>query len=328
MPHRSRSPTPRRLARWGVLRRAGGYPSFDRVELRPTALRQQPRLQRPCCGVMHPETRTRITEHRPQIIDGCVRQIPPRANADPFAEALHRRADTDHHREIIDFDDATEQINLAFENDQIPILVGGTSFYFKALENGLSSLPESTQETKSKYKKIIEENSSEYLHKKLMEIDPVSAERIHHNDSQRIIRAMEVYELSGSPMSELQGQKMGGLNHPIKKIVLMPERSILHERIENRFIDMMKEGFLEEVKEIIKEYNLSADSPSMRCVGYRQVLNFLEGKNSNSEMIENSIYASRQLCKRQCTWLNAEEDALFLKDANIKEFSNLIKPFL
>jgi tRNA dimethylallyltransferase len=224
--------------------------------------------------------------------------------------------------------DATEQINLAFENDQIPILVGGTSFYFKALENGLSSLPESTQETKSKYKKIIEENSSEYLHKKLMEIDPVSAERIHQNDSQRIIRAMEVYELSGSPMSELQGQKIGGINHPIKKIVLMPERSILHERIENRFIDMIKEGFIEEVKEIIKEYNLSADSPSMRCVGYRQVLNFLEGKNSNSEMIENSIYASRQLCKRQCTWLNAEEDALFLKDANIKEFSNLIKPFL
>ena len=200
--------------------------------------------------------------------------------------------------------------------------------YFKALENGLSSLPESTQETKSKYKKIIEENSSEYLHKKLMEIDPVSAERIHHNDSQRIIRAMEVYELSGSPMSELQGQKIGGLNHPIKKIVLMPERSILHERIENRFIDMIKEGFLEEVKEIVKEYNLSADSPSMRCVGYRQALNFLEGKNSNSEMIENSIYASRQLCKRQCTWLNAEEDALFMKDANIKEFSNLIKPFL
>ena len=110
-----------------------------------------------------------------------------------------------------------------------------------------------------------------------MEIDPVSAERIHHNDSQRIIRAMEVYELSGSPMSELQGQKIGGINHPIKKIVLMPERSILHERIENRFIDMMKKGLLEEVKDIIKEYNLSADSPSMRCVGYRQVLNFLRG---------------------------------------------------
>ena len=228
---------------------------------------------------------------------------------------------------VNDFIDlATTQIELAFKEDKLPILVGGTSFYFNALEHGISNLPASTDKSRKHFNELLQKQGSEKLHAKLKEIDPKSAERIHPNDSQRITRALEVYDLSGETLSSLQGQKNHKkLNHKIKKIILMPKRSELHERIEERFIDMITNGFLDEVEALKNNKKLNLDLASMRCVGYRQVWNYFEGIYNKKEMMEKSIVATRQLCKRQCTWLRNEKEALVLTNPNIDKAINYIK---
>ena len=228
---------------------------------------------------------------------------------------------------VNDFIDlATTQIELAFKKDKLPILVGGTSFYFNALEHGISNLPASTEKSRKHFNDLLKKHGSEKLHDNLKEIDPKSAERIHQNDSQRITRALEVYDLSGETLSSLQGQKNHKkLNHKIKKIILMPKRSELHERIEERFIDMIKNGFLDEVEALKNNKKLNLDLASMRCVGYRQVWNYFEGIYNKKEMMEKSIVATRQLCKRQCTWLRNEKEALVLTNPNIDKAINYIK---
>ena len=228
---------------------------------------------------------------------------------------------------VNDFIDlATTQIELAFKEDKLPILVGGTSFYFNALEHGISNLPASTDKSRKHFNELLQKQGSEKLHAKLKEIDPKSAERIHPNDSQRITRALEVYDLSGETLSNLQGKKNHKkLNAEIKKIILMPKRSDLHERIEWRFIDMIKSGFLDEVETLRQNKKLNLDLASMRCVGYRQVWNYFEGIYNKKEMMEKSIVATRQLCKRQCTWLRNEKEALVLTNPNIDKAINYIK---
>lgn len=221
--------------------------------------------------------------------------------------------------------DATHQINLAFENQELPILVGGTSFYFNALENGLSDLPESTTESREKFNQLLKDKGSKALHQDLEKIDPVASKRIHPNDTQRITRALEVFNISGQTLTELQGKKQGGLNCIIKKIILMPERSVLHQRIETRFYLMMAQGFIEEVKTLKKDKNLHEGLPSIRCVGYRQAWQFLNHKINESEMIEKSIIATRQLCKRQSTWLRSETTGLILKTADIEKSLQFIQ---
>ena len=210
---------------------------------------------------------------------------------------------------VNDFIDlATTQIELAFKEDKLPILVGGTSFYFNALEHGISNLPASTDKSRKHFNELLQKQGSEKLHAKLKEIDPKSAERIHPNDSQRITRALEVYDLSGETLSNLQGKKNHKkLNAEIKKIILMPKRSELHERIEGRFINMIKSGFLDEVETLRQNKKLNLDLASMRCVGYRQVWNYFDGMYNKKEMIEKAIVATRQLCKRQSTWLKNEK---------------------
>ena len=210
---------------------------------------------------------------------------------------------------VNDFIDlATTQIELAFKEDKLPILVGGTSFYFNALEHGISNLPASTDKSRKHFNELLQKQGSEKLHAKLKEIDPKSAERIHPNDSQRITRALEVYDLSGETLSSLQGKKNPKkLNAEIKKIILMPKRSELHERIEGRFINMIKSGFLDEVETLRQNKKLNLDLASMRCVGYRQVWNYFDGMYNKKEMIEKAIVATRQLCKRQSTWLKNEK---------------------
>ncbi len=221
--------------------------------------------------------------------------------------------------------DASKQIETAFTNDETPVLVGGTSFYFNALEHGLSHLPESTKESKEKFNQQLKDKGSATLHKNLKKIDPQAAKRIHANDSQRIIRALEVFELSGKTLSELQGNKQPGINHPIKKIILMPERSELHKRIEMRFLSMMENGFLEEVQALKQNPNLHENLSSIRCVGYRQAWQYLNGEIDKATMIEKAIIATRQLCKRQSTWLKNETDALVLKTANIQQTLDFIQ---
>jgi tRNA dimethylallyltransferase len=228
---------------------------------------------------------------------------------------------------VNDFIDlATTQIELAFKEGKLPILVGGTSFYFNALEHGISNLPASTDKSRKHFNELLKKHGSEKLHDNLKEIDPKSAERIHQNDSQRITRALEVYDLSGEMLSSLQGQKNHKkLNHKIKKIILMPKRSELHERIEERFIDMIKNGFLDEVEALKNNKKLNLDLASMRCVGYRQVWNYFEGIYNKKEMMEKAIVATRQLCKRQCTWLRNEKEALVLTNPNIDKAIDYIK---
>ena len=228
---------------------------------------------------------------------------------------------------VNDFIDlATTQIELAFKENKLPILVGGTSFYFNALEHGISNLPASTDQSRKHFNDLLKKHGSEKLHSNLKEIDPDSAARIHPNDSQRITRALEVHDLSGETLSSLQGQKNHKkLNLKIKKIILMPNRSELHERIEERFIDMIKNGFLDEVKALKNNKKLNLDLASMRCVGYRQVWNYFDGMYNKKEMIEKAIVATRQLCKRQCTWLRNEEEALVLSNQSIDRVIDYIK---
>ena len=222
---------------------------------------------------------------------------------------------------VNDFIDlATTQIELAFKENKLPILVGGTSFYFNALEHGISNLPASTDKSRKHFNNLLKEQGSEKLHHRLKEIDSKSAARIHPNDSQRVTRALEVHDLSGEILSGLQGKKNHKkLNVRIKKIILMPKRSELHERIEERFIDMIKNGFLDEVEALKKNKKLNLDLASMRCVGYRQVWNYFDGIYNKKEMIEKAIVATRQLCKRQSTWLRNEKEALLLNQTDVKK---------
>ena len=228
---------------------------------------------------------------------------------------------------VNDFIDlATTKIELAFKEDKLPILVGGTSFYFNALEHGISNLPASTDKSREHFNELLQKQGSEKLHDKLKEIDPKSAERIHPNDSQRITRALEVYDLAGETLSNLQGKKNHKkLKAQIKKIILMPKRSELHKRIEERFIDMIKNGFLDEVEGLKNNKKLNLDLASMRCVGYRQVWNYFDGMYNKKEMIEKAIVATRQLCKRQSTWLNNEKEGLILSQSDIKKAVNFLR---
>jgi tRNA dimethylallyltransferase len=221
--------------------------------------------------------------------------------------------------------DATHQIELAFSQNKLPILVGGTSFYFNALEHGLSNLPESTPESREKFNQLVKEKGLDSLYQSLQKIDPIAAQRIHANDSQRIIRGLEVFNISGKTLSELQGKKQGGLNCIIKKIILMPDRSELHQRIETRFHLMMEQGFMDEVRVLKTNTALHQDLPSIRCVGYRQAWQFLNNEIDEAEMIERSIIATRQLCKRQSTWLRSQTQGLKLKTADIKKTVNFIQ---
>ena len=221
---------------------------------------------------------------------------------------------------------AKDHIDLALQENRLPVLVGGTSFYFHALEHGLSELPESTKDSRKHFNNLLKNKGSEKLHSQLVKIDPKSAERIHPNDSQRITRALEVFHLSGQTLGELQGnQAINKLNHQIKKIILMPDRSELHLRIEKRFMKMMESGFLDEVEILRNNKNLNLDLASMRCVGYRQAWKYFDGVYDKQEMIDKAVIASRQLCKRQCTWLRNENNALILKKANIDKVINFLQ---
>ncbi len=213
--------------------------------------------------------------------------------------------------------DAKAQIKSAFDKEQLPVLVGGTSFYFNALEHGLSNLPESTNASRQKFKQLLKDKGSEQLHKDLSKIDKKAAERIHPNDSQRVTRALEVFDLSGQTLSKLQGNKKPAIDYPIKKIILMPNRSELHRRIEKRFLTMMDNDFLTEVKNLKQNPNLNTDLPSIRCVGYRQAWQYLDGEIDKPTMIEKAIIATRQLCKHQSTWLRSEKNALILEKPEV-----------
>ncbi len=198
---------------------------------------------------------------------------------------------------------------------KIPLLVGGTMLYFKALEGGLSGLPEANQEVRAKLDAEAAQIGWPAMHSKLARIDPETAARLMPNDMQRIQRALEVYEITGETMSSLFAKQTSeALPYKLLKIALIPsDRKVLHARIETRFDDMLKQSLVDEVKALKAKYpTLTPESTSMRCVGYRQALEYLNGDYDADELRNRGIFATRQLAKRQLTWLRGMDDVIEL----------------
>ncbi|MCF6190410.1 MAG: tRNA (adenosine(37)-N6)-dimethylallyltransferase MiaA [Cocleimonas sp.] len=207
--------------------------------------------------------------------------------------------------------DALLEMQKITEKGKIPVLVGGTMLYYRALENGLAVLPEADPEVRKKLSAEADEKGWDFLHQRLVEVDPVAGKRIHPNDKQRIQRALEVYELSGKPLTELHKEaQLDALPYRLIKIALIPEREWIRDLAEKRFEMMMEQGFLDEVKALYAREDLHADLPSMRCVGYRQAWQYLDGKLDADEMKERAVIATRQLAKRQMTWMRSEPNII------------------
>ena len=222
-----------------------------------------------------------------------------------------------HH--LIDIIDPTETYSAArFRADalrlmseitarrKVPLLVGGTMLYFKALREGLSELPESDRAARDKIDVEAAERGWPAMHAELERVDPHTAARLKPTDAQRIQRALEIYRVTGKPMSQLLGRNKSALPYRLVEIALVPsERSELHRRIEARFDAMLERGLVEELRSLRERYALRASLPSMRCVGYRQAWLHLDGTLGRDELRDRGIFATRQLAKRQLTWLRA-----------------------
>jgi tRNA dimethylallyltransferase len=238
--------------------------------------------------------------------------------AKPDAATLARAP---HH--LIDIIDPTEAYSAAaFRHDalrlmaditargKIPLLVGGTMLYFKALREGLSELPQADPEVRATLDAEIAEHGIEHLHAELAKVDAETAARLAPADTQRIQRAMEIYRLTGQPMSVLfKQQTQHELPYDVTSIALVPsERSVLHQRIAVRFQQMLKDGLIDELRGLRDKYPLHPDMTSMRCVGYRQAWEYMDGEIDKGQLMEKGIAATRQLAKRQLTWLRSMPD--------------------
>lgn len=209
------------------------------------------------------------------------------------------------------------------ERGKLPLLTGGTMLYFNVLFHGLASLPTADAKIRQQLDAEAYLIGKKAMHEKLQAIDPVSATRIHPNDPQRVQRALEVYQLTGKSMTQLHAEaKSEDIPYnKIKMIIAPQDRTILHKKIAKRFAIMLDQGLVQEVKTLYKRGDLTAQMPSIRAVGYRQVWRYLEGEISHSDMQEKGIIATRQLAKRQFTWLRKETDAhhFYSEKANIVE---------
>ena len=201
--------------------------------------------------------------------------------------------------------DALEAMADITARGKIPLLVGGTMLYFKALLEGLAELPKACPETRADIDAQANSLGWPAVHAELAMVDPVTAARLHPTDAQRVQRALEIYRLSGRPMSALldEGQNQAPAYDYLSLGLLPSDRSVLHTRIAERFDAMLAAGLENEVSALRKNYQLTPDLPSMRCVGYRQVWEAQDGTSPRSEMRDRGIYATRQLAKRQITWI-------------------------
>lgn len=210
--------------------------------------------------------------------------------------------------------DAKALIDAIHARDRIPLVTGGTGLYFRALEQGFSELPPADPVIRERISRLAQIEGWEAMHAQLAHVDNESAARIHVNDPQRIQRALEVFELTGKPLSELFSLgRSRPLPNTIFKIVLNPrERNVIHERIAERFDRMLALGLVEEVRALFERGDLTPVMPSIRMVGYRQVWRYLEDKLDYGTMREHAIIATRQLAKRQLTWLRSEQGAIWM----------------
>lgn len=254
-------------------------------------------------------------------------------SAEELAKAPHR---------LIDIVDPTEAYSAArFREDalremaaitaagRIPLLAGGTMLYFRALEQGLSNLPQADEAVRQQLLDEAEKIGWQGMHARLETVDPAAARRIHPNDPQRIQRALEVHAVTGRPLTELQQERPESpLPYRPVKLVQSPwSREELRERIALRFRRMLELGFEQEVRDLLEKYDLNPDLPSMRSVGYRQMLGYIRGDLDYEEMVMTGITATRQLAKRQMTWLRREKNAIWLKQ-NGKDAGQIIEPVL
>lgn len=207
----------------------------------------------------------------------------------------------------------------------IPLLVGGTMMYFRALQQGLSLLPPADPAIRSLLMRQAEDLGWDALHQRLQQIDPLSAARIHCHDTQRILRALEVFELTQQPMSHwLLSSRQQSPIHYVNLILMPEDRSLLHARIAERFLLMMEQGLIDEVRDLIQQWGVTAEHPSMRCVGYRQVWAYLHDHGDETLLIEQGIAATRQLAKRQLTWLRHWPDAHYFVAENPNNLGEMI----
>lgn len=200
------------------------------------------------------------------------------------------------------------------QRGKIPLLVGGTMLYFKALREGLSDLPQSDPAVRAALDAEIAQHGIKHLHKQLAAVDAKTAARLKPTDTQRIQRAMEIYRITGKTMSELISQKQSAeLPYRIISIALVPsDRAQLHARITTRFKTMLEQGLVTELRMLREKYPLHQDMTAMRCVGYRQAWQFMEGEIDDVQLLETGLAATRQLAKRQLTWLRSMPDNIEL----------------
>ncbi|WP_233188796.1 tRNA (adenosine(37)-N6)-dimethylallyltransferase MiaA [Hydrogenovibrio sp. SC-1] len=211
-------------------------------------------------------------------------------------------------------EDVTRLVAEIFQRGRLPVLVGGTMMYFNALQQGIAQLPSANPEIRQKIYQAWQQNP-QAVHEKLQAIDPVAANRIHANDSQRLVRALEVYELTGQSLTEAQkaGKQTMLEAFQLAKVALLPEdRKQLHAKIAQRFQQILADGFLKEAERVFSDPGMHADLPAVRSVGYRQAWLFFEQVYDYDTFVEKSVVATRQLAKRQMTWLRKESDLLTL----------------
>jgi tRNA dimethylallyltransferase len=243
-------------------------------------------------------------------------------SAKPSAEELEMAP-----HKLIDILDPSESYSAAdFRRDALlviediisrgktPLLVGGTMMYFKALLEGLSPLPSADEAIRQQILAQAQTEGWDALHQELCNIDPVAGERIHPNDPQRLSRALEVYRISGKTMTELTQTKSAALPYDVVQFAIAPnDRKVLHELIAKRFNIMLEQGFIEEVARLKARDDLHLELPSMRCVGYRQCWQYLDNEFDHATMVEKATAATRQLAKRQLTWLRSWPDLQWLE---------------
>ncbi|ENC6434969.1 tRNA (adenosine(37)-N6)-dimethylallyltransferase MiaA [Aeromonas veronii] len=210
--------------------------------------------------------------------------------------------------------DALREMKEIADRGRIPLLVGGTMLYFKALLEGLSPLPSADPAIRAGIEEEAARLGWQALHDELVRIDPVAGARIHPNDPQRLSRALEVYRISGKTLTELTQVQGEGLPYRVLQFAIAPsDRAVLHQRIELRFDKMLQGGFEQEVRALMARGDLHPDLPSIRCVGYRQMWDYLCGEVGYDEMRYRGIVATRQLAKRQMTWLRGWPDVTWLE---------------
>ena len=216
--------------------------------------------------------------------------------------------------------DCLKEIKKADSSKKIPLLVGGTMLYFKNLLHGLSELPESTEEIRQEVELEFNQKGVEVMHGHLKQIDPLSAKNIHPNDSQRIKRAIEVFRLTNKPLSLWQQENQLKVHKDLKsfdihQFAIKPNDQAIHrEKVAIRFQEMIDQGLIEEVEGLLKKKQMDSSKSSVNSVGYKQVLDYLEGNLSLDEMVFRAVTATRQLAKRQMTWLRSWNGVIWLEE--------------